>query len=155
MKKLVVVLAVAFSGVLNAQIDFDKFESDLKNIIDTLSTVKHTNDDDQKLLFRLPYTLFTDSVTKQEYLKRNPNLIKLSVRISPYSQINFTAWLSTIKIFDETTYNIEYFTNEMHANTFQSQSITIFNPVTDEFRCIIFRYLDGDLISIEDNLHNI
>jgi hypothetical protein len=161
MKKLLVVLAVAVSGVLNAQSgipqsDLNKFGSDLQKMIDTMSTLKHTNDDDQSLLFRLPYTLFTDSLTKYEYAKRSPNIVKLSIEIAPMtSQIKFNDWLKTIHVYNSAKYDIQYFTREMHADSFQSQLIFISNLETGVVRRVIFRYFENDLISIVDSLENI
>jgi hypothetical protein len=128
MKKLLVVLAVAFSGVLNAQIEYVDY--------------KH-GDNDAQYTFGLLETLFTDTLTKGNFGIFDQSIFKLNV-LDKYSNpiTNFKNWIDTLNVsqYPNDKFIFLFTTTSEYVN---SESIDIINRSTKEVvRMISIAYSD-------------
>jgi hypothetical protein len=126
MKKLVFIFAVSISSIVNAQYDI-KLINDIKTILQTtddnvavefldnlysyakeypLKTVKY-GDTDAPMVKGLLKTLFTDSLTKYEYIKANPRIAALHISSPTHNPELKNKDMTFIRWMSEYVYNID------------------------------------------------
>ena len=157
MKKLILVIALGVSGVVNSQ----KLESDIaKDVHDlvvwanTDKSIK-TGDHDANLIKGLVKTIYSDPTTKYKFAQLNPKIDEmLIVSNCDYKTIDYKTWCAKyVKTQDTSKYKYYYqiFHDDSEpADTF-NEFMTAYDELSGTGYHIMIIYVDGCLRGIIDS----
>ncbi len=149
MRKLVFVLVLLMSGVVNAQ-----STSDFNNWFENTKSFKRVGNERLQTLGLLK-TLLTDSTTRFKYEQINPKIGELLVDNHIFTEDNelepFNMWIKTLPVYDS-TYRVSYKYNQCGKNNdgdlLSNESIKVFDKNNKVVYSVVIYYDNDNFRSI-------
>ena len=159
MKKIILIIAVAFSGVCYGQSETELDSASMALIneaVTELETWKKTTKtfktgDDDRALIGLLENLFFDDTVKYMYANLNPKIAELEINGFTFGQsCTYAAWINSIHTLDPNKHDVIYRFQELNPGSYMENVEIKSKETGEELREIVIYYNGNNLRSIFD-----